>query len=458
MTGERLMKENTEEFSVDRSSEGLPVKEGLPEGASKICAFPSRPEADAEQAKAIAKRLNIPFVDPLSANIEPAALALLDADVAKRRQVVPIRLVNDILLVAMATPEERIAVRSLELLTGHKIRPAAAPRSSISAALQEVYKRPAAGAPTKATAPPGAKEPVQKDEKSAFTISVISNKGGVGKTHCSVNMAYALAKTGAKVLLIDADLGSADISNKIGIFPEHHLMDFLQKDKEMRDLVIPTKYGFDLICGTYGEFRLANLNHAQKVKFIKHFKMVSAGYDFAVFDLGAGIARTVLDFALGADRTVIVTTPQDLISGYACAKASFVRFKEIEEKLEDKMPGYAPNLTYTPLVIINQVNDMAHGVKLFDAIYKTAEENINANNGRFAIKPKYLGAIPYDKENVRTTEDKKKPLLANAPYIKASQCIMHMAKQFHDPDKPYDPKVRFKHPLKRFMAILSQKI
>ena len=225
---------------------------------------------------------------------------------------------------------------------------------------------------------------------------------------------------------------------------------------------IPLPLSWSLI-GPYasGEWEyyvpMANLYYAQKVKFIKHFKKVSEGYDYAVFDLGAGITRTVLDFALGADRTVIVTTPQDLISGYACAKASFFRFKEIEQRLEEKLPRYRPQLTYTPMLMLNQVSDMAQGAKLYDTICQTAAENINASEGRFSIKPEYLGAVPYDKENLRMTEEKKKPLLFSAPYIKASQCIKHMSKKFCNPEDPYDPTVKFRHTFKRFMAILSHK-
>ncbi|MBW2108358.1 MAG: AAA family ATPase [Deltaproteobacteria bacterium] len=449
------MKEDIHTMSAGEASSVPAVGRSASEDTSNICAFPMQPEREAQQARATAQRLNIPFVDPLSASIEPDALALLDPDVAERRQVVPIRLVNDVLLVAMASPDEQIAVKSLELLTGHKIRPAAAPRSSIAAALHAAYNKPARRVcPKDRTEVHTAEEP---GKKRAFNISVISNKGGVGKTHFSINLAYALGKTGARVLLIDADLGSADISNKLGMFPETHLMDFLQKNRNMEDLVVATDFGFDLICGTYGEFKLANLYYAQKVKFINHFKRIAENYDYAVLDLGAGIARTVLDFALGTDRTVIVTTPQDLISGYACAKASFSRFKELEEKLEGRLSGYRARLIYSPMLVLNQVADMAQGEKLFHTISKTADENININEGRFTLRPEYLGAIPYDKESLRNTEAKKKPLLASFPYIKASQCIVHMSKKFCNPEDPYDPSVKFRHSFRRFMAILSQK-
>jgi flagellar biosynthesis protein FlhG len=448
------MKENGEDLLANESFGGVYLEARAGNEASGICAFPPQPDTETQQAKATAKKLNIPFVDPLSASIEPAALALLDRDIAERRQVVPIRLVNDILLVAMASPEEKIAVRSLELLTGHKIRAAVAPRSSISPALKAAYTKRAKDADIGTC--PGTPTANEEEKKRAFNISVISNKGGVGKTHFSINLAYVLANTGAKVLLIDADLGNADISNKLAIFPENHLLAFLQKSQKMEDLITKTKFGFDLICGTYGEFKLANLYHAQKVKFIRHFKRVAENYDYAVLDLGAGINRTVLDFALGADRTVIVTTPQDLISGYACAKAGFSRFKELEENLESKLPDYHPQLTFSPCLVLNQVTDMAQGAKLFATIYRTADENININEGRFAIKPEYLGAIPYDKESLRSTEEKKKPLLVRFPYIKASQCIKHMSTKFCSPNAPYNPKVKFKHSFRRFMAILSQ--
>lgn len=454
------MNENTENIEAGEETKARNTRGGLSEGSPRVYPFPSPPDTEMQTAKATAEKLKIPFVDPLSANIEPEALALLDPDVAIRRQVLPIRLVKDTLVVAMASPDQPIAIRSLELLTGLKIRPAAAPRSSVSAALQRVYGQPpedAVSSAEGALVTTQSKAPL-KEEARALSVSVISNKGGVGKTHLAINLAHCLAKSGAKVLLIDADLGNADISNKLGLFPQYRLLDFLQKDQQMQDVVVATNFHFDLICGTYGEFKLANLNYAQKMKFIRHFKKVSLAYDFAIFDLGAGIARTVLDFALGADYTIIVTTPQDLISGYACAKASFFRFKELEERLQRKLPDYTPQWTFSPMLVINQVSNLEQGFKLYETIDKTADKNINANEDRFQIKPEYLGAIPYDRESLRITEEKKKPLLFGFPYAKASQCIQHMSERFSRLEQSYDPRAKFKHPFKRFAAILSQKI
>jgi flagellar biosynthesis protein FlhG len=381
---------------------------------------------------------------------------------ALRRQTLPIRVVDNFLLVAMMTPEEPVAIKSLELLTGFKVRPAVAPKNSLTIALKKYYgdgygEKPGVKVRKPKIAPKTIAKINKGDKSAARTISVISNKGGVGKTHFSINLAYCLAKKGANVLLIDADLGNADVSNKLGIFPKCHLMDFLEKNKSMDELLFRTQYGFDLIASSYGEFKLANLYYAQKVKFINHFRKISQRYDFAIFDLGAGISRMVMDFALAADHTIIVTTPQDFISGYACTKAGFSRFKEIEERLEEKLSNYEPQWIFSPMLVINQVSNLRQGFKLFETLAKTANEKINSRESKFRIKPDYLGAIPYERVALRAAEVKKRPLLVVAPRIKASQSIQHISSRFCYPEATYDPKVKFKHPLSRFAAILSQK-
>jgi MinD-like ATPase involved in chromosome partitioning or flagellar assembly len=164
-----------------------------------------------------------------------------------------------------------------------------------------------------------------------------------------------------------------------------------------------------------------------------------------------------MDFALAADHTIILTTPQDFISGYACTKAGFSRFKEIEERLEQRFPEYQPRWTFSPLLVINQAASLRQGFKLFDTLARAANEKINSREGKFRIEPEYLGAIPYERAAMRTAEMKKKPLLLAAPRVKAAQSIQHMSTRFFQPEEAYDPRVKFKKPLARFAAILSQK-
>jgi flagellar biosynthesis protein FlhG len=451
-----------ESLNTRDASGALKPDVALSEQTSKGNSMPGLSENDTETAKKDAQRLKIPFVDPLRVTVEPSALTLLEPETAIRRQALPIRVVDNFLLVAMLTPDEPVTIKSLELLTGFKVRPAAAPKNSLSMALKKYYGTGYDGKPGAKNHPPKIiqktiAKTTTRNGRGPCTISVISNKGGVGKTHLSINMAYCLAEKGANVLLIDADLGNADVSNKLGMFPKYHLMDFLEKNKNMEELLFRTTFGFDLIASSYGEFKLANLYYAQKVKFINHFKKISQRYEFAIFDLGAGISRMVMDFALAADYPIIVTTPQDFISGYACTKAGFSRFKEIEERLEEKLSNYEPQKIFSPMLVINQVNNLRQGFKLFNTLKKVANEKINSREGKFKIKPEYLGAIPYERVALRAAESKKRPLIESAPRIKASQSIQHMSTRFFYPKATYDPKVKFKYPLSRFAAILSQK-
>jgi protein-tyrosine phosphatase len=296
------------------------------------------------------------------------------------------------------------------------------------------------------------------EDMVATTVSVISNKGGVGKTHFAINLACALAQTGIKVLLIDSDLGNADISNKLETSPPYYLLDFLTKEAKMRDLVFTTDFGFDLICGKSGELLLANLNYGQKMKFIKHFNNTSRGYHLAIFDLGSGIARNTLDFALSADRAVIVTTPQDLNSAYTCAKASFHRFKEIEMRLAERLPDYTINWTFSPMVLINQVSHLEQGHNLYLRFQRIIDERINDHEDLFSLKPEYLGGIPYDREVFVGAESNKRPFLHDLPYVKISQCVRHISTRIFKPERSSVPASKVRHPFGRFVSIVSDKV
>ena len=158
----------------------------LSKQTSKVYSMPAQLENDTKIAKKKAQTLKIPFVDPLRAAIEPSALSLLEPEMAVKRQALPIRVVDNVLLVAMMTPEEPVAVKSLELLTGFKIRPAVAPKNSLSIALKKYYGNGYAAAlsvkncPAKTVQKPiSAKS--QKDASAATTISVISTRGGSAK-------------------------------------------------------------------------------------------------------------------------------------------------------------------------------------------------------------------------------------------------------------------------------------
>jgi flagellar biosynthesis protein FlhG len=393
----------------------------------------------------LAHKSGMPYIDISREAPDPRCLRILKQVFAKEYTSLPMRFLGDGVLVAIADPDQKDLISTLSTHMGRKVYPALADVDAIKKAIEMYY--------------PNGKDMAEVQGMDAIrtsrTISIISNKGGVGKTHIAMNMAKVLGSFKKKVLLIDADLGNADISNKLALFPEYTLYDFLLGDVDLGNMIEKTSMGFDLIAGSSGEFKLANINYIQRSKFIRNFRRISENYDFTIFDLSAGITSTVLDFALASDEILIITTPQDIIAGYACIKASFQQFKTIEEKLLDKVDFYKPRRIYTPWVVMNQVTNLNQGIFIFNRICQTADERINTMETLFSVKPEYLGGVLYDKETIRAAEAQRKPFTIVNPKCKTSQCLEYLSRVVIDPPELRSYNQELKSGLGRFAMIFG---
>lgn len=393
----------------------------------------------------LARKSGMPYIDISREAPDPRCLRLLKQVFARDFTSLPIRFLGDGVLVAISDPDHKDLISTLSNHMGRKVYPALADGEAIKKAIDIHY--------------PNGREVGELKEKGASrvsrTISIISNKGGVGKTHVAMNLARVLSGYRKKVLLIDADLGNADISNKLALFPEYTLYDFLLGDVELENMIEKTSLGFDLIAGSSGEFKLANINYIQRSKFIRSFRKISGNYDFTIFDLSAGITTTVLDFALASDEILIITTPQDIIAGYACIKASFQQFKSIEEKLMEKVEFYKPNKVYRPWVVMNQIINLNQGIFIFNRICQTADERINNLESLFTVKPEYLGGVLFDKDTIRAAESQRKPFTIVNPKSKPSQCLEYLGKVVIEPPELRTYNQELKGGLSRFAMILG---
>ncbi|MFH1851397.1 MAG: AAA family ATPase [Candidatus Neomarinimicrobiota bacterium] len=222
-------------------------------------------------------------------------------------------------------------------------------------------------------------------------ISIISNKGGVGKTLFAIETANILGALGNDVLLIDTDINTGDVAIKLDLRLDSTLLDFFERSESDLSNLIIEKFNFDLIPGSGGNFKFANLNYFQKMKFIKAFKEISQDYDYTILDLGAGIERTTLDFGLAADYPIIITTPEDIQSGYGCAKAAAVRLQELNEKLLQKDPAMIIRERFEPKFVFNKsTTQLAENI--FNGIKRATE--ITRQRENIAIYPDLIGAVP----------------------------------------------------------------
>ncbi len=411
-------------------------------------------------AHTLARQLELPFVDLQTAKPQKNALHVFPKHLAVKHQCLPMAIEQGTLTVAMTDPLNLVALDDLELSSDMEVSPSIAIMSHLLDAIEHYY-------PT-ATPIIGDVEELQAAVRRTIasvedtgqktrTFSIISNKGGVGKTHVAINLAYCIAKRGREVLLIDGDLGNADIGIKVGVFPKYNLLDFFNKERDIEEIISGSVFGFKLIGGVSGEFRLANLVYAQKLRFITNFHKVSQLFDVVIFDLGAGIHRNVLDFALATDETLIITTPQDIVSGYACVKASYYRFKDLETRLAERAVDYSPVTRFQPKVILNQLADTEQGQREFEKILAAAHKHIAGSANEFNLDISYLGGVLYDKEHFRQAERMHKPFIELFPNRQTSQCIYQVAASLLGSGQEMPQDASFKSRFTRFANIVGER-
>jgi flagellar biosynthesis protein FlhG len=164
-------------------------------------------------------------------------------------------------------------------------------------------------------------------KKKPLILSITSGKGGVGKTFTTINLATTLSKMKNKVLVVDCDLGLANIDIMLGINPVHTLQDVLFGHQKVRDVLVHTAGGFDLIPSSSGVRDMAQLLF-EKIELVKSMILEFTDYDVVLLDTGAGISEVVLQFNLLASRNLIIINREltCLTDAYSMIKVMFQVF------------------------------------------------------------------------------------------------------------------------------------
>jgi flagellar biosynthesis protein FlhG len=264
-------------------------------------------------------------------------------------------------------------------------------------------------------------------------LALTSSKGGVGKTHLAVSLAVAMAKRDTRVLLIDADLGNGIISDRLGYYPKFNLVHFFLREKALGDLIEKTPFGFFLIGGERGNFALANLNYLQKMRFLNSFIEISRHFDYLVLDLASGIYRLAIDFALLAEKTIVVTSSNGLTSGYGSVRACFSRFKQLEVGLYKRIDGYKARRFFSPYILVNNITDFSQGKGGFEALEGAVENRVKGAVGPFGIKMNYLGGVFHNPRLFRKSEERRCPVSLASVYSNVAYCVDSIAEAICSP-------------------------
>jgi flagellar biosynthesis protein FlhG len=235
-------------------------------------------------------------------------------------------------------------------------------------------------------------------------IAVSSGKGGVGKTNIAINLALAYAQIGKKVVVMDADLGLANVNVVLGIIPKYNLYHLIRKQKKMKEIIQNTSYGVQIVAGASGFSKIANLTEEERRNFMIEVKELSFA-DILIIDTGAGVSNNVLSFIAAADDVIIVTTPEPtaITDAYGIIKIIATEIDNINLGLK---------------LVINRAKSVHEGKKVAERVINIAGHFLN-------LKIDYLGFI-FDDDIVSTSVIKQKPFLIMDPNSKASICIKHI--------------------------------
>lgn len=249
-------------------------------------------------------------------------------------------------------------------------------------------------------------------EHKTRIIAVTSGKGGVGKTNMAVNMAIAYAQLGKKVILIDGDLGMANVNVLLNIVPQYNLMQVINRQKTMSEIILDTEVGIKFIAGANGFSKIANLSVEELDYFAKQFAQLGNA-DIIIIDTGAGIANNVLQFVAAADEVFVVTTPEP-----TAITDAYGMIKIITTELNDR------NINIK--LLVNRVHSAEEGKKISDRIITIVGQFLN-------YKVDYIGFV-YDDSVVSASVIRQKPFMVVNPTSKPAQCIKHIVGRIEKTD------------------------
>jgi flagellar biosynthesis protein FlhG len=202
-------------------------------------------------------------------------------------------------------------------------------------------------------------------------IAVTSGKGGVGKTSIALNLGAALAAAGKRVIVLDGDLGLANIDILAGITPDHTLQQVVTGQMHIQDIVCQTPYGVGVVSGGSAISALMHAGPKRLALFFGQIDELSADTDFMIIDTSAGLDTRVMGFLGYCDHVAVVATPEptSITDAYALIKVH--TRKHPEARIH---------------VVVNQVQTSEEGISVFLALRQVCEVFINQDI-------EYLGEI-----------------------------------------------------------------
>jgi flagellar biosynthesis protein FlhG len=240
---------------------------------------------------------------------------------------------------------------------------------------------------------------------SARLLSVSSGKGGVGKSNIALNLAVQLVRLGLTTVVLDADLGVANLHVLAGVRAQRTLRHVISGECGIEEIITPAPGGPDIIPGSSGMYDLANLPAHKRHMLLSEFEKLENRYNVIIVDTAAGVAAAVIDFVVASDFAIVVTMPEAtaITDAYALMKLSFER---------------APSCRVG--IVANRVKSAREGASALGRISGCARRFLGRS-------PLELGYV-WEDSSVRRAVNERMPFSVAYPHSKASLSMGRLAK------------------------------
>ena len=235
-------------------------------------------------------------------------------------------------------------------------------------------------------------------------IAVTGGKGGVGKTNVSVNLAMALGDIGRRTVLMDADLGLANVDIMLGLRPKLNISDVLDGKCRLTDIMLNVNENVRIVPASSGTQEMTSLSAHEHAELIYAFNDVEEELDVLIIDTAAGISDSVVSFIRAAQEVLVVVCdePTSITDAYALIKLL---------NRDYRMSRFR--------VLANMVHNESEGRNMFNKLLTVTDRFLD-------VTLQYVGSIPYD-ECVRKAVQKQSPVLVSFPKSKVALAIRQLA-------------------------------
>lgn len=236
-------------------------------------------------------------------------------------------------------------------------------------------------------------------------IAVTSGKGGVGKTNIVGNLAVAMSRMGKRVVIIDADVGLANIDIVFNLRPEYNIRHVINGEKSLDQVMMKTRHGIGIIPGGSGFADLTQLSEGEKLTLLSEFETLADQADVIFLDTGAGISANVLYFNAASDECLVIATtePTSITDAYALMKVMSKEYDIRHFKL-----------------VVNMVENEADAKRVYASLSNALDKFLKS------VVLEYAGCVPFDR-NLQKAVQGRSLLLDVSPGTPAGNAMVSLA-------------------------------